>query len=169
MFTPGHNSNAGLEADSKDRYIVFQLGNEQYAVPILRVQEVRASARTTYVPRAPSYLLGVTSVRGAIIPVIDLRIRFELPPAPPELRPVLIGVQINSLDRQRVMAISVDSLVSVNCFNAEQIKAAPELGHGIGIQFAMGIVDLDQVLITILDIDRLLNSGELALLEKVGS
>lgn len=152
----------------EERFISFKVDTEEYAVPILRVQEVRNAASYTLVPRAPDYLLGVCSVRGAIVPVIDLRTRFGLPRLP-QGRPVMIVVLVESPGRVRKMAMVADSLVMVHALDKDSIKAPPQLGTSAGLEFASGLVQLGDGLITIINLDRLFNSGELAVMDEAAS
>lgn len=170
MLPPDHVRDASEEGSkAEERFISFKVDTEEYAVPILRVQEVRNAARYTLIPRAPAYLMGVCSVRGAIVPVIDLRIRFGLPKLPEGGRPVMIVVMVESPTRVRKMAMVADTLVSVHALSSDTIKAPPQLGAKAGLEFASGLVQLDDGIITIINLDKLFNSGELAVMDEATS
>ena len=161
--------NAAFLNDPAERFISFQLAMEYYAVPILRVQEVRAPGRITPVPNTPHYVLGVISVRGTVVPTVDLRSRFNIPPLEDDLfsdcaDPVALVVHVTgSQGTTRTMAVVVDALVAVRSFSSSDIVAPPKLGQSIDLEFARGMVETDTELITVLDMDRLLNSAGLEL------
>ncbi|BDU69829.1 chemotaxis protein CheW [Geothrix oryzae] len=148
--------------------LCFALAGEAYALPILKVREIQAQATITRIPKAPSYMPGVINLRGAIVPILELRQRFALGEAPEDTRPVIIIVEVQG----RTLGIRVDSVSDVLDLDASAIRPAPELGTqtALGREFIAGLASLpgatgsDSMLI-LLDLDRLLSDGELLALE----
>ncbi len=148
--------------------LCFALAGEAYALPILKVREIQAQATITRIPKAPPYMPGVITLRGAIVPILELRQRFTLGEAPEDTRPVIIIVEVQG----RTLGIRVDSVSDVLDLDASAIRPAPELGTqtALGREFIAGLASLpgasgtDSMLI-LLDLDRLLSDGELLALE----
>lgn len=148
--------------------LCFALAGEAYALPILKVREIQAQATITRIPKAPLYMPGVINLRGAIVPILELRQRFALGEAPEDTRPVIIIVEVQG----RTLGIRVDSVSDVLDLDASAIRPAPELGTqtALGREFIAGLASLpgatgsDSMLI-LLDLDRLLSDGELLALE----
>ncbi len=144
--------------------LCFALAGEAYALPILKVREIQAQATITRIPKAPSYMPGVINLRGAIVPILELRQRFSLGEAPEDTRPVIVIVEVQG----RTLGIRVDSVSDVLDLDAGSIRPAPELGtqSALGREFIAGLANLpgatgsDSMLI-LLDLDRLLSDGEL--------
>lgn len=161
---------ATTEASSQaiQQVLCFALAGEAYALPILKVREIQAQATITRIPKAPSYMPGVINLRGAIVPILELRQRFALGEAPEDTRPVIIIVEVQG----RTLGIRVDSVSDVLDLDASAIRPAPELGTqtALGREFIAGLASLpgatgsDSMLI-LLDLDRLLSDGELLALE----
>lgn len=152
--------------------LCFALASEAYALPILKVREIQAQAAITRIPKAPPYMPGVINLRGAIVPILELRQRFSLGEAPADTRPVIIIVEVQG----RTLGIRVDSVSDVLDLDAAAIRPAPELGTqtALGREFIAGLASLpgatgaDSMLI-LLDLDRLLSDGELRALEAASS
>lgn len=144
------------------QYLSFLLDNEEYGIDILRVQEVRGWIPVTRVPDMPDYLKGVLNLRGAIIPVIDLRQRFGLPLVEYGPTTVVIVINVLSGSSERIMGIIVDAVAETYTLPADQIQSAPKLGGVINPEFITGLVAQDQRMIVLIDIDELMNSDELA-------
>jgi purine-binding chemotaxis protein CheW len=152
--------------------LCFALASEAYALPILKVREIQAQAAITRIPKAPPYMPGVINLRGAIVPILELRQRFSLGEAPTDTRPVIIIVEVQG----RTLGIRVDSVSDVLDLDAAAIRPAPELGTqtALGREFIAGLASLpgatgsDSMLI-LLDLDRLLSDGELRALEAASS
>jgi len=144
------------------QFLSFLLDNEEYGVDILRVQELRGWTPVTYVPDMPEYLKGVLNLRGAIIPVIDLRLRFGLAPVEYGPTTVVIVVNVDSGNSQRIMGIIVDAVAETYTLQADQIQPAPQIGGVINPEFITGLVAQEDRMIVLMDIDELMNSDELA-------
>jgi purine-binding chemotaxis protein CheW len=164
------NNMATTEAGSQglQQVLCFALAGEAYALPILKVREIQAQATITRIPKAPSYMPGVINLRGAIVPILELRHRFSLGEAPEDTRPVIVIVEVQG----RTLGIRVDSVSDVLDLDPNAIRPAPELGtqSALGREFISGLASLpgatgaDSMLI-LLDLDRLLSDGELTALE----
>ena len=146
-------------AESADEYLTFALGEEEYGVEILKVQEIRGYDTVTRLPDAPDYIKGVINLRGTIVPVIDMRLKFRLAKA--EYNALTVMIVLNVADR--VVGMVVDSVSDVIRLEGEQIRAVPEIGATIDRQFLTGIGTLDTRMLILLDIERLMSSAEMGL------
>ena len=151
----------GTGADAENQYLTFILSNEEYGVDILRVQEIRGWESVTSVPNAPEYLKGVINIRGTIVPIIDLRMRFDMEKHEYGPTTVVIVLRVMDEDRERVMGIVVDAVSDTYEVPAETIKPAPDFGDKIDVAFVKGLAYVGETMLILLDIDKLLNSGEL--------
>jgi purine-binding chemotaxis protein CheW len=142
-----------------EEFLTFRLGGEEYAIDILQVQEIRAHEAVTRIANAPAYIKGVTNLRGAIVPIVDLRVRFGFPESGATL-PVVIILNI----AQQVIGVVVDAVSDVLGLTREQIRPAPEVGGAIAAGFIRGIAPIDERMLIVVDITRLLLGDELALL-----
>jgi purine-binding chemotaxis protein CheW len=159
-----------LEASSQalQQVLCFALAGESYALPILKVREIQAQATITRIPKAPPYMPGVINLRGAIVPILELRHRFSLGKTPEDTRPVIIIVEVQG----RTLGIRVDSVSDVLDLDPAAIRPAPELGtqSALGREFIAGLASLPgasgtDTMLILLDLDRLLSDGELTELE----
>ena len=148
--------------------LCFALAGEAYALPILKVREIQAQATLTRIPKAPPYMPGVINLRGAIVPILELRERFSLGEAPEDTRPVIIIVEVQG----RTLGIRVDSVSDVLDLDGSAIRPAPELGtaSALGREFIAGLASLPgasgtDTMLILLDLDRLLSDSELLALE----
>jgi len=148
--------------------LCFALAGEAYALPILKVREIQAQATITRIPKAPPYMPGVINLRGAIVPILELRDRFSLGEAPEDARPVIVIVEA----LKRTLGIRVDSVSDVLDLDPSAIRPAPELGAGSTLdrEFIAGLANLpgatgSETMLILLDLDRLLSDGELMAIE----
>ncbi len=141
------------------QYLSFFLGEEEYATDILRVQEIKGWDTVTRVPYSPNYILGVINLRGAIVPVIDLRVRFSLGNAAFDPATVIIVVHVAGTRGERVVGIVVDAVSDVYSVAAESITPPPDVMGSIDHMFVTGLARLDDKLVIILDIERLVTSS----------
>jgi purine-binding chemotaxis protein CheW len=143
---------------SSGKYLNFSLANERYSISVLKVREIMRLCPITAVPRMPSYIKGVINLRGKIVPVIDLRERFGLPPADELDRICIIVVQFNTPEGGlQLMGMIVDIVDEVSHFSEEDLEAAPDFGSAIDTRFIIGMAKNKGAVKTLLDIDRLLN------------
>jgi purine-binding chemotaxis protein CheW len=140
-------------------FLTFALGSEEYGVDILKVKEIRGYDAVTRLPDAPDYIKGVINLRGTIVPVVDMRLKFRLERA--EYTALTVMIVLNVADR--VVGMVVDSVSDVVQLSAEQVRAVPEIGATIDRQFLTGIGTLDERMLILLDIERLMASSEMGL------
>lgn len=160
------NSGAVLAAEAENReFLVFSLGDEEYAIDILKVQEIRGYENVTRIANAPDFIKGVTNLRGVIVPIVDLRIKFHFDKVEYGGQTVVIVVNV----ADRVVGIVVDGVSDVMTLTPDQIKPAPEFGVTLSSDFLSGLGSLDDRMLVLVDIDKLLTSDEMALVESSSS
>jgi len=140
--------------------LVFVLGKEEYGVDILKVQEIRGYEKVTPIPAAPTYLKGVVNLRGIIVPVIDLRIKFGMADPKYDSFTVVIILRLAT----RVIGMVVDGVSDVVALGASEVKPAPQLGSLVDSSFLAGLATQGDRMVLLLDIERFLSSAELNLL-----
>lgn len=154
---------ATLDGNVANReFLVFSLGEEEYAVDILKVQEIRGYDNVTRIANAPDFIKGVANLRGVIVPIVDLRIKFRLENVTYDSHTVVIVVNIED----RVVGIVVDGVSDVMSLSPEQIKPAPEFGVSMPVDYLSGLGNLEDRMLVLVDIEKLLTSEEMALVEK---
>lgn len=159
---------AGLigNSDGSQQYLTFMLDGEEYGVDILRVQEIKGWDRVTPIPNTPAFIRGVLNLRGTIVPIIDLRMRFNLQRL--EYGPTTVVIMlkvISGKDKSRVMGIVVDGVSDVYNMPDEDIKPSPDFGSAVDTAFLRGLATVNEKMVIVLDIDHMLNSNELAMLD----
>ena len=154
-----HKDNAGSE------FLAFTLGSEEYGIDILKVQEIRGYEAVTRIANAPEFIKGVINLRGIIIPVVDMRIKFNLGTPVYDQFTVVIILNIGG----RIMGMVVDSVSDVTTLAPEQIKPAPEMGTAFNSDYLVGLGTLDERMLILIDIDKLMSSGEMGLIEKLAA
>lgn len=160
------NSGAVLAAEAESReFLVFSLGDEEYAIDILKVQEIRGYENVTRIANAPDFIKGVTNLRGVIVPIVDLRIKFHLDKVEYGGQTVVIVVNV----ADRVVGIVVDGVSDVMTLTPDQIKPAPEFGVTLSSDFLSGLGSLDDRMLVLVDIDKLLTSEEMALVDSTSN
>jgi len=149
----------GANATGKQQFLSFQLGAEEYGIDILRVQEIRAYEKATRIPNTPAFIKGVINLRGVIVPVIDLRMKFGLETA--EYNEVTVLVVLNVADR--TIGVVVDRVSDVLSLAPGDIRPAPEFTASMDNAFVRGLATLDQRMLIIADIERLMTGADMAL------
>lgn len=142
--------------DASEQYLTFLLGDEEYGVEILRVQEIKGWDRVTSIPNSPYYLCGVLNLRGTIVPVVDLRLRFGMPARAYTPTTVVVVLKVDGIT-QRTVGIVVDGVSDAHNVLPEEIKPAPDFGSSINTDFITGLVSIEDNMMMILNIDRLLS------------
>jgi len=140
-------------ASDGDQYLTFALGEEQYGVEILRVQEIKGYTGVTRIPNTPNYVKGVLNLRGTIVPIVDLRMKFGMEQQEYDKKTVIIVVEVKG----RIMGIIVDAVSDVMNIAAKDIQPAPEFGSMVDVGFINGIGSYGEKLVAFLDIDRVLS------------
>jgi purine-binding chemotaxis protein CheW len=142
---------ASTARQSPVQCLTFSLGGQRYAVPILSVQEIRRYAAPTSLPAVPSYVLGVINLRGTVVPVFDLRLRFACPEAPIDRLTVIIVVSVLG----RHVGLVVDDVNRVLSIQEGMLQPSPQLASHIDLSFVSGLVRDGETLVTLLDIEKL--------------
>jgi purine-binding chemotaxis protein CheW len=145
------------------QYLSFALGDEQYGIEILRVQEIKGYSGITPIPNTPAHIRGVMNLRGTVIPVVDLRAKFHLESREYDKFTVIIVVTVGA----RIIGLVVDGVSDVLDISRSDIRPAPELGQADSTRFISGMVHVGERLVVLLDIATLLaedSLGEVALL-----
>ena len=143
------------------QFLTFLLEDEEYGVDILRVQEVKGWVPVTSIPHSPDYVKGVLNLRGTIVPIIDLRMRFNLELKEYTSTTVIVIISIEAPTGNRVIGTIVDGLSDVLDVSLEDIKPAPDFGINIRTEFISGLATIDDKMIMLLDIDKLLTVEEI--------
>lgn len=152
-------------AHSVVEFLAYCLGNEEYGIDIQKVQELRGYDAVTVIANAPSFVKGVVNLRGTIVPIIDMRIKFNLGTPVYDQFTVVIILNIGG----RVVGMVVDSVSDVITLSPEQIKPAPSMGTAVNNDYLMGLGTIDERMLILLDIDRLMSSAEMGLIEKIAA
>ncbi len=144
------------------KYLSFVLGQEEYGLEILKVQEINGMMDITRVPRAPGYVRGVINLRGRVIPIVSLRGKFKMPAIDDDEKTCIIVVQVQFKDSQITMGIVVDEVSEVLNIGDGQIEPPPSFGGGMEeADFITGMGKLEGKVVILLDIDRVLDGKEL--------
>jgi purine-binding chemotaxis protein CheW len=153
-----------------DKYLTFKLaGGEEYGLDILKVQEIIGIMPITSVPRTPKFVRGVINLRGRVIPVVDLRVKFDVAAPEDDERTCIVVVQVAGKSGVAVMGVVVDEVSEVVDIAAEQIEETPEFGSDIETEFVLGIGKVGSRVVMLLDIDKVLSPSEVKALRKVAS
>lgn len=146
------------------KYLTFDLAEEEYGLEILRVREIIGMMEITPVPRTPDYVLGVINLRGKVIPVLDLRLKFGLPYKDPDDRTCVIVVEVMSDGLTVQMGIVVDRVNEVVDVKGAEVEPTPNFGVSLDTTFILGMAKVGSRVKILLDIDRVLTSSEVAAL-----
>ena len=151
-----------IEADTQ-QFLTFKLAGEEYGVGILSVQEIRGWSAVTAIPHSPAWLLGVINLRGVVVPIIDLRIKFNFAKAEYNEFTVVIILNVGA----RVVGIVVDGVSDVITLAAEQIKPAPSLGNNTDTSHIIGFGTLDERMRILMDVEKLMASADLGAIKSL--
>jgi purine-binding chemotaxis protein CheW len=143
-------------------YLTFRLGEEEYGIDILKVQEIRGYEQPTRIANAPPFIKGVVNLRGVIVPIVDLRLKFALGSAEYNAFTVVIILSLGA----RIVGIVVDSVSDVMELAPEQIRAAPEIASVVDSNFITGLGTLNDRMLILIEIERLMGASEMALAEQ---
>jgi purine-binding chemotaxis protein CheW len=155
---------AGGMAEGQE-FLTFTLGHEEYGIDILKVQEIRGYDAVTAIANTPAFIKGVINLRGVIVPIVDMRIKFDLGNAEYDQFTVVIILNV----ARRVVGMVVDGVSDVITLATTQIKPAPEFGAGLDTQYIMGLGTVDERMIILADIERLMTSSDMALVEEAAA
>ena len=146
-------------ADAAQEFLTFRLGEEEYGIEILKVQEIRGYDAVTTIANAPAFIKGVINLRGVIVPIVDLRIKFGLGQAEYNQFTVVIVLNVGG----RVVGSVVDSVSDVLTLQPEQMRPAPPFSSSLDTKYLTGFGAVDDRMLILLDIERLMLSSEMAL------
>ena len=149
------NANASGAAE----YLTFRLGEEEYGIDILKVQEIRGYENPTRIAHAPAFIKGVTNLRGTIVPIVDMRLRFNCAQA--EYNSFTVVIILNL--RERVVGIVVDSVSDVMELTPEQVRTAPDIESSIDAQCIRGLGSVGDRMLILLDIEKLMAGMDMGL------
>jgi purine-binding chemotaxis protein CheW len=152
--------------EKEGKYLTFSLSDEEYGIGILKIKEIIGMMPITSVPRTPTYVRGVINLRGKVIPVIDLRIRFCMEEKEYNDRTCIVVVEIESHGIEMVIGIVVDSVSEVLNIKSEEIEETPEFGTTLNTEYILGMATMEGEVKILLDIDEVLSSEELTHLQK---
>jgi purine-binding chemotaxis protein CheW len=155
------NLESGTGIVSSGEYLTFTLGHEEYGIDILKVQEIRGYETPTRIANAPAFIKGVINLRGVIVPIIDLRIKFNLADPTYDQFTVVIILNIG----KRVVGAVVDGVSDVIQLDTENLRPAPEFGSILDTRYILGLGTLDNRMIIVVDIESLMSSEEMALMD----
>jgi purine-binding chemotaxis protein CheW len=161
MTNPVATASRTQADESAKEYLAFTLGREEYGIDILRVQEIRGYESVTRIANTPDFIKGVMNLRGTIVPVVDMRIKFHLGEAVYDQFTVVIVLNIGG----RVMGMVVDSVSDVMTLVGSQIHPAPEVGAALDNEYLIGLGTLGERMLILVDIDKLMNSADMGLME----
>lgn len=146
-----------------NEFLSFTLGKEEYGIDILSVQEIRGYDAVTAIANTPEFIKGVINLRGIIVPIVDMRIKFKLGSITYDEFTVVIILNI----AKRVVGMVVDGVSDVLTLSPEQIKPAPEFGATFDTQYLMGLGTVDERMLILVDIEKLMVSSDMELMEKI--
>ncbi|MDH5471415.1 MAG: chemotaxis protein CheW [Gammaproteobacteria bacterium] len=155
--------------EDQPQFLSFTLGDEDYGVNILRVQEIRGWEEVRDIPNTPDYIKGVLNLRNTVVPIVDLRIRFNLKKVEYTPTTVIIVLSVEKDGSSHVMGVVVDAVSDVLNIERKNIKAAPNFGGKINTRYMNGMVMVDNRMVVLLETDKLLDQDELAALESISS
>lgn len=158
--TRSSTTNAGGTTQVRE-FLAFKLGSEEYGIDILRVQEIRSYEEPTRIANAPSFIKGVVNLRGVIVPIIDMRVKFNLPQVQYDAFTVVIVLNIGN----RVVGMVVDAVSDVITLTSEQLRPVPEFSSVIPSDHIMAIGAVEERMLILVDIAKLMTSSEMGLVD----
>lgn len=159
----GSDSSSSIQDSANSEFLTFRLGKEEYGIDILKVQEIRGYDAITKIANAPEFIKGVVNLRGVIVPIVDMRIKFNLGEAHYDQFTVVIILNLSG----RVVGIVVDGVSDVINLEMEQVRATPEFGAVIDTEYIMGLGTVEDRMLILVDIEKLMSSQDMGLLETV--
>jgi purine-binding chemotaxis protein CheW len=152
-------------AQAGREYLSFVLGDAQYCIDILKVQEIRTYEAPTRIANTPAFIKGVMNLRGNIVPIIDLRVKFGLPEQRYDTQTVVIVLNIG----KRTIGVVVDGVSDVISVPASEIKPPPELGGALDTQYLQGLATVNGQMMIVIDIERLMTSRDMAIMDEAAA
>ena len=150
-------------AEKEGKYLTFTLANEDYGIGILKIKEIIGMMPITKVPRCPEFVKGVINLRGKVIPVMDLRMRFSVDAAEFTERTCIVVVEVNSGSGNLIVGLIVDSVSEVLNIKSEDIEETPGFGTKVDTDYILGMAKMSGGVKILLDIDKVLGHGQVAI------
>jgi purine-binding chemotaxis protein CheW len=163
--TANNEQHAATAALTSLEFLAFTLGEEEYGLDIQKVQELRGYDAVTRIANAPEFIKGVVNLRGIIVPIIDMRIKLNLGTPTYDQFTVVIILALAG----RVIGMVVDSVSDVITLTSEQVKPAPEMGSALNTDYLIGLGTIEQRMLILVDIDKLMASADFGLIEKLAA
>jgi purine-binding chemotaxis protein CheW len=160
-----HTINAAMDNVLAREFLTFKLGDEDYGIDILKVQEIRGYDAVTKVPDTPAFIKGVINLRGTIVPIADLRIKFRVGQATYDEFTVVIILHVLG----RVVGIVVDGVSDVISLAPDHIRPAPEFGSMLETEYLLGLGTIDERMLILVDIEKLMSRQDMALMDEVAA
>lgn len=154
-------------SDKAGKYLTFRLAEEEYGLVLLKVKEIMGLMSITKIPRTPEYIRGVINLRGKVIPVMDLRVKFGMEAIADTNETCIIVVDVSSKESSVLIGILVDSVSEVLDIAVGEIEETPEFGAEVDTDFLLGIGKTEERVIMLLDIDKVMSTGEFATVEEL--
>ncbi len=165
-MTSGLNQGGKTVMNREGKYLTFSLAGEEYGIGILKVKEIIGMMPITTIPRTPPFVKGVINLRGKVIPVVDLRLKFGMDSVDYTERTCIIVVEIGDMRRSLLMGILVDSVSEVLSIKGGDIEETPSFGGGSESQYILGMAKMNGEVKILLDIDRVLSTEDISFLNK---
>jgi len=158
----GTEAPAAAVSEGGNEFLAFRLGKEEYGMEILKVQEIRNWEEPTTIANAPAFIKGVINLRGIIVPIVDMRIKFNLGKAEYDQFTVVIILNVAG----RTIGIVVDAVSDVLTLGPDQIRPAPDFSSTFDTQYINGLGTVDQRMLILVDIEKLMTGADMALMEQ---
>ncbi|MCB5362801.1 chemotaxis protein CheW [Pusillimonas sp. CC-YST705] len=167
MINQHETASGGHVEESGREYLVFTLASQEYGIDILKVQEIRSydSQSVTRIANVPEFIKGVTNLRGIIVPIVDMRVKLKLDVVAYDEQTVVIILNLSS----RVVGIVVDGVSDVLMLQAGQVSTAPQFGSAFSTEYLTGIGTVGERMLILVDIERLMTSDEMELIERASA
>jgi purine-binding chemotaxis protein CheW len=159
------NRPAHANDESGHEFLAFTMGDEEYGLDILKVQEIRGYEAVTRIANAPAYFKGVMNLRGVIVPIVDMRIKFNLGTPTYDEFTIVIVLNLSG----KVVGMVVDSVSDVTTLSAQQIRPAPDMGGVFESDYLIGLGTLDERMLILVDIDKLMSGPDIGVLGTLAS
>lgn len=148
-------------AEELQQYLTFVLDSEEYGVPILTVRGIQGWEKTTPIPNSPEYVMGIINLRGEVVPIIDLRRRFGLEPIEYSTNTVVIVVRVEQGSAEKTVGLVVDAVADVHDIKSDDMRESPDFGSGLKQEFVKSLGLIDEKMVIILDINKLVDISDL--------
>ena len=161
-------TNEAFDPDRQHQYLTFMLDGDTYGIDVLQIQEIRAWEPTRLIPEAPDHIKGVLDLRGQIVPVVDLRMRFNLAHAEYTPTTVTIVISVRMCEGTEVVGVVVDGVDDVLSINVDEVRPPPKMGgNQAKTRFMLGMVKYEGAMVMLLDTDKLFDEETIASIEQI--